>query len=57
MNIWKHFLIIAAITSTIQWILFFLDFNLTENINFIILPQAICWTVYSIVCFYKFKKS
>jgi hypothetical protein len=57
MNIWKKLLIIAAITSAIQWILFFLDFNLTENINFIILPQAICWTFWSAICFYKLKTS
>jgi hypothetical protein len=57
MNIWKTQLIIAFITSLLQWFLFFVYYNLTFDLNFIILPQAIIWTVYALFCFYKFKKN
>jgi len=57
MNIWKTQLIIAFIISFLQWSLLFINYNLTFSLNFIVLPQAIAWTLWVLFCFYKFKKN
>jgi hypothetical protein len=57
MNIWKTQLVIAFIVSFLQWSLLFINYNLTFSLNFIVLPQAIGWTLWALFCFYKFKKN